>query len=95
MNALLDEASVLPTSGSRGCTAAVVELRFNKDLQVKEDDNSSMDHLLTVYKGEVEFITLQEWAQELKMLVDECSTHEEKQYHCQVQSPGPWQHWYW
>ena len=32
LNALLGEASILPTSGSRGCTAAVVELFYNKDL---------------------------------------------------------------
>ena len=32
LNALLGEASILPTSGSRGCTAAVVELRYNAAL---------------------------------------------------------------
>ena len=71
LNAILEEASVLPTSGSRGCTAAVVELRFNKDLKEATEE-------VPVYKGEVEFITLDEWAAELKILIDECSTVEEK-----------------
>lgn len=71
LNALLEEASVLPTSGSRGCTAAVVELRFNKDLKDATAE-------VPVYKGEVEFITLKEWAMELKILIEECSTAEEK-----------------
>lgn len=59
----------------------MVELRFNESLRKKPtdgvdaaDDNADV----TVYKGEVEFITLVEWANELKILVDECSTHEEK-----------------
>ena len=72
LNALLDEASVLPTSGSRGCTAAVVELRYNKDLVNPKEES------VAVYKGEVEFITLQEWVTELKILMEECSTHESK-----------------
>lgn len=71
LNAILEEASVLPTSGSRGCTAAVVELRFNKALKDTTEE-------VPVYKGEVEFITLQEWAAELKILIDECSTADEK-----------------
>jgi hypothetical protein len=80
LNALLDEAAVLPTSGSRGCTAAVVELRFNSDL-AKEQQATSIaigTETVPVYKGEVEFMTLAEWGQELRILVDECSTHEEK-----------------
>ena len=72
LNALLDEASVLPTSGSRGCTAAVVELRFNADME-KADPTGKQ---VTCYRGDVEFMTLQEWQTELKILVDECSTHE-------------------
>ena len=32
LNALLGEADILPTSGSRGCTAAPVELRYNAQL---------------------------------------------------------------
>jgi hypothetical protein len=59
----------------------VVELRFNTDLLEVKDDNTNNDDAsteLAVYKGEVEFITLDEWAQELKILVEECCTHEEK-----------------
>jgi hypothetical protein len=71
LNALLDEAAVLPTSGSRGCTAAVVELRFNQSL-CKVAESSSV----AVYVGHVEFMSLQEWREELKLLIDECCTPE-------------------
>ena len=71
LNALLDEATVLPTSGSRGCTAAAVELRFNTDLCNPESKGGTT---LSVYKGEVEFIELEEWRHELKILVEESST---------------------
>ena len=76
LNALLDEASVLPTSGSRGCTAAVVELRFNSDMENANADQQQV----ACYRGDVEFMTLQEWQTELKILVDECSTHEKTVY---------------
>ena len=69
LNALLDEASVLPTSGSRGCTATVVELRYNAGLNGANENDTKVD----VYKGEIEFITCGEWLAELKILVDECS----------------------
>ena len=65
LNALLDEASILPTSGSRGCTAAVVELRYNRDLLNITDKTA-------VYKGQVEFMSQQEWHDELKVLLEEC-----------------------
>lgn len=73
----MDEASVLPTSGSRGCTAAVVELVFNSDL-IRQPHQP--DEMVPVYKGEVEFITLDDWRKELKVLVDECSTQEKTIY---------------
>lgn len=82
LNALLDEASVLPTSGSRGCTAAVVELRFNADME-KADPTEKQ---VACYRGDVEFMTLQEWQTELKILVDECSTHEKTVY---AREPDP------
>jgi len=72
LNALLNEASILPTSGSRGCTAAVVELRH----QPAEAD--------AVYTGRVEFIALQEWLDELKILLEECSTLDEKTIYARV-----------
>ena len=86
MNALLDEANVLPTSGSRGCTAAVVELTYNKAMTEKDKrgDAESNDVEETkevpVYRGVVEFIALSDWQKELKILVDECSTQEKSIY---------------
>jgi len=73
LNALLDEASVLPTSGSRGCTAAVVELRINPLLNNNESSSS-----VPVYCGKVEFMKLEDWGKELTVLVDECCTHDSK-----------------
>lgn len=71
---------MLPTSGSRGCTAAVVELRFNSDLETPPEGAT----MLPVYKGKIEFMKLEEWAHELKMLVGECSTHEEKTIYARI-----------
>ena len=45
----------MPTSGSRGCTAAVVELVFHAELE----DKDKVGQTLPVYKGEVEFIALE------------------------------------
>lgn len=73
LNALLNEASILPTSGSRGCTAAVVELRFQPAIE-----NTAM------YHGCVEFIALKEWYDELKVLMAECSTLDEKKIYARV-----------
>ena len=88
LNALLDEAAVLPTSGSRGCTAAVVELTYNRDLvqdaaqtaSAATASVSSAAKKIPVYKGKVEFIKLEDWRAELKLLVDECSTQEKSIY---------------
>jgi hypothetical protein len=77
LNALLEEAAVLPTSGSRGCTAAVVKLVFHSEL-VKESAN--LEQKVPVYQGEVQLITLDDWLKELKKLVDECSTAEKTVY---------------
>ena len=82
LNALLDEASVLPTSGSRGCTATVVELRYNAGLNVANENDTKVD----VYKGEIEFITCGEWLAELKILVDECSNQTGQVY---AREPDP------
>ena len=83
LNALLDEASVLPTSGSRGCTAAVVELRYNKNL-VEPAPGSK----IPLYKGTVEFISLAEWQTELKYLVEECSDHKAKKIYSRLPDGG-------
>lgn len=82
LNALLDEAAVLPTSGSRGCTAAVVELSFNQELA----DRPANAEKVSVYRGRVEFIKPQDWEAELRVLVDECSTQEK---HVYVRRPEP------
>jgi hypothetical protein len=76
LNALLDEAAVLPTSGSRGCTAAVVELSFNQDL-VKPPAEAET---IAVYRGKVEFIKPKDWEAELRVLVEECCTQEKIVY---------------
>ena len=74
---------MLPTSGSRGCTAAVVELVFHSDLlkgangDEEANGNEAAEvaaavapaglHQPTnvpVYRGEVEFITLEDWRKE-------------------------------
>ena len=65
LNALLNEDSILPTSGSRGCTAAVIELRFNRELLECKDQTA-------VYKGMIEFISLDDWKLELGLLIEEC-----------------------
>jgi hypothetical protein len=60
LNALLDEAAVLPTSGSRGCTAAVVELVYNHDLlgdaKAAKPQGTARTKEVPVYRGEVEFM---------------------------------------
>jgi len=74
---------VLPTSGSRGCTAAVVELVFHSDLLkgANGDEEANGNEAAAVaaavapvgvheptnapvYRGEVEFITLEDWRKE-------------------------------
>jgi hypothetical protein len=70
LNGVLDKAAVLPTSGSRGCTAAVVELVFHSDLLSKQANGGDGGEAgpapssVPVYKGEVEFITLEDWRKE-------------------------------
>jgi hypothetical protein len=81
LNALLDEAAVLPTSGSRGCTATVVELVFHSGLTKQVDNDApQQEEMIPVYQGKVEFITLADWQKELKILVDECSTQNKTIY---------------
>ncbi|CAH1269482.1 NUGGC [Branchiostoma lanceolatum] len=55
MNALLDQSSVLPTSGMRACTAVVVEVSNN-------DKNKN-------YEAQVEFLSRKEWDDELRLLL--------------------------
>lgn len=60
VNALLDHANVLPTSGLRACTAAVVE--------VSTLSNGSQ------YEAEIEFLSQEEWEAELKILLTQLSS---------------------
>lgn len=82
LNALLDEAAVLPTSGSRGCTAAVVELTYNRALcpSTTGEGGTAPEDKVPIYKGKVEFMKLSDWLEELKLLVDECSTQNQTIY---------------
>ncbi|KAI1338014.1 hypothetical protein F5Y15DRAFT_407896 [Xylariaceae sp. FL0016] len=57
INALLDETRLLPANCVRACTAVITEVSYN------HSDNP--EHL---YTAEIEFITVQEWQDELRHL---------------------------
>jgi hypothetical protein len=56
-------------------------LVYNSEL-LKEPDATVAEKfpVVPVYKGTVEFITLEDWKKELKVLVEECSTQEKYIY---------------
>lgn len=54
MNAVLDHAAILPTSGMRACTAVVVEISQAEGSQ---------------YEADIEFLSEKEWYDELQMLL--------------------------
>lgn len=60
INAVLDEESLVPTSGMRACTAAITEISWNND-----EDPAKL------YKAEVEFIKAEDWEQELRILFND------------------------
>lgn len=60
INAVLDEEDLLPTNCMRACTAAIMEVSYN----TSDDPNEK-------YRAEVEFITADEWAKELHILLDD------------------------
>ncbi|KDN36150.1 hypothetical protein RSAG8_11031, partial [Rhizoctonia solani AG-8 WAC10335] len=60
INAVLD-AHILPTSDSKACTSAIVEVRY---------------HRHPFYSAEVEFFTRSEWGTEIGMLGDDVRTHQ-------------------
>lgn len=60
INAVLGEECLLPTNCMRACTAAVTELSWNKD----EDPRRR-------YTAEVQFITSEDWATELQILISD------------------------
>ncbi|KAL1839183.1 hypothetical protein VTJ49DRAFT_1802 [Mycothermus thermophilus] len=60
INALLDEENLLPTNCMRACTAVSVEVAYN-DSNLKEER----------YRAEVEFISFEEMANELRILLSD------------------------
>ena len=54
-----------------------MKLTFNYDLLKSE---AAEEKTISVYKGVVEFIKLQVWEKELKILVDDCSSTQDKLY---------------
>lgn len=60
VNAILDEDRLVPTSGWRACTAVITEISYN------EVNNPRMS-----YRGEVEFISRDDWISELRLLLDD------------------------
>ena len=54
-----------------------MELVYNSELV---NESTHPDEKVPVYKGEVEFITLEDWRKELKVLVEECSTQDKTVY---------------
>uniref|UniRef100_A0A8C4T3S2 SCAN box domain-containing protein n=1 Tax=Erpetoichthys calabaricus TaxID=27687 RepID=A0A8C4T3S2_ERPCA len=59
INALLNEMNLLPTSSSTACTSCIVQVQTH-------ENNSSM------YRAEIEFISKEEWEEELKELLVSC-----------------------
>lgn len=55
INALLEEERLVPTNCMRACTAVVTEISYNK-----EDGDP--------YRASIEFITVEEWEKELRVL---------------------------
>lgn len=58
INALLDEGALLPTSCKEACTAAPTEVSYTYDPEF-------------AYRAEVEFVSVEEWEQELSLLSKE------------------------
>ncbi|KAH6654027.1 Dynamin family-domain-containing protein [Truncatella angustata] len=60
INAILDEERLVPTSCFRACTAVITELSYNNSMRPEER-----------YRGEIEFITEEDWDKELEQLKDD------------------------
>jgi hypothetical protein len=73
LNSILGEASILPTSGSRGCTACVCVMVFNDALTTSSGSLDFSPPETPVYRAEVEFMGMEEWVAELGTLVDACA----------------------
>ncbi|XP_051774781.1 nuclear GTPase SLIP-GC-like [Erpetoichthys calabaricus] len=59
INALLNEMNLLPTSSTNACTSCIVQVQAH-------ENNSSM------YTAEIEFMSKEEWEEELKELLVSC-----------------------
>ncbi|KAI4596491.1 hypothetical protein KJ359_005245 [Pestalotiopsis sp. 9143b] len=60
INAILDEERIVPTNCFRACTAVITELSYNHSELPEER-----------YRGEIEFVTLDDWRNELSHLKDD------------------------
>lgn len=60
INAILDEERIVPTNCFRACTAVITELSYNHSELPEER-----------YRGEIEFVTLDDWHKELSHLKDD------------------------
>jgi len=69
LNSLIGERDVLPTSGLRACTACIVELCYDN-----EDPQPGKAH--HPYRGEVTFITIEDWETERTALLDDLTDGE-------------------
>ncbi|KAK7740576.1 hypothetical protein SLS53_005421 [Cytospora paraplurivora] len=57
INAVLDEAKIMPVNGYRACSATIAEISYNESENPEEK-----------YRAEVEFISPEDWASELQLL---------------------------
>jgi len=64
INSVLDEESLVPTSGMRACTAVITELAYNHS-----------DKPGSPYRAEVHFIEKEEWQAELAILFSDLGNH--------------------
>jgi len=66
LNAMLGEASILPTNGMRACTACLIEMRYEDSDPVRTPE----------YRAEIEFLTKEEWDKELSDLLDDLTPND-------------------
>lgn len=64
INAVLDQEDLVPTSNMRACTAVITEITYNESTNKQE-----------AYRGEVHFISKEQWTRELQVLHDDLSGH--------------------
>ncbi|KAJ3960104.1 hypothetical protein N0V92_003271 [Colletotrichum tropicale] len=69
INALLDEASLLPTNCMRACTACVTEISYNDD-----DDPENP------YRAEIDFVSPEDWMREIRTFLKEVAANNVQPY---------------